>query len=65
MAELAMIAYNDEAEAKRKAALENYRTIYEAQVFAGPAGVELLKKSTTLEVAPVQSAPKRPGVPQP
>jgi hypothetical protein len=32
--------------------------VYQAQVFVSTGGVELLKKSTTLEVAPVESAPK-------
>jgi hypothetical protein len=41
-------------EAGRMAVLENYRTMYEAQVFLSGGGVELLKKSTTLETAPVE-----------
>jgi hypothetical protein len=45
-------------ESGRREALENYRDVYEAQVFASAGGIELLKKSTTLEVAPVESAPK-------
>jgi hypothetical protein len=32
--------------------------VYEAQVFVSPGGVELLKKSTTLEVAPVEGKAK-------
>jgi hypothetical protein len=46
-----------EVDSGRRAALENYRDIYTAQVFVSAAGVELLKKSTTLEVAPVESPP--------
>jgi len=49
--------------AVRRAAEQNQTTIYEAQVIVGPAGVELLKKSTTLEVAPIQGAPRRPSNP--
>jgi hypothetical protein len=45
-------------ESGRREALENYRAVYEAQVFASAGGIELLKKSTTLEVAPVEGAPK-------
>jgi hypothetical protein len=41
-----------------KAANEKIANIYEAQVIATPTTVELLKKSTTLEVAPVQPAPR-------
>jgi hypothetical protein len=37
---------------------DNYRDVYEAQVFASGGGIELLKKSTTLEVAPVEGAVK-------
>ncbi len=51
-------------ESTRRAALENYRDIYQAQVFVTSSGVELLKKSTTLEVAPVETAPKPPSTPQ-
>lgn len=45
-------------ESGRRGPLENYRDVYEAQVFASGGGIELLKKSTTLEVAPVEGAPK-------
>ena len=45
-------------ESGRRAPLENYRDVYEAQVFVTAGGIELLKKSTTLEVAPVEGAPK-------
>jgi hypothetical protein len=41
-------------ESGRRGPLENYRTIYEAQVFASGNSVELLKKSSTLETAPVE-----------
>jgi len=50
-------------EAAIRTALENYRDVYQAQVFVTSTGVELLKKSTTLEVAPVETAPKRPSPP--
>jgi hypothetical protein len=50
-------------EAVARAARENVSNTYEAQVIVGPAGVELLKKSTTLEVAPVESGPRRGGAP--
>ena len=53
------------SEAARRTALENYRDVYQAQVFVTSSGVELLKKSTTLEVAPVETAPKRPSTSQP
>jgi hypothetical protein len=49
-------------EAGRREALENYRTVYEAQVFVSGSSVELLKKSTTLETAPVE---KSDGSPRP
>jgi hypothetical protein len=40
--------------------LENFGNVYEAQVFVAANGsVDLLKKATTLEVAPVESGPKR------
>ncbi|HEV3138012.1 MAG TPA: hypothetical protein VGZ26_08905 [Pirellulales bacterium] len=42
----------------QREALEKYRDVYQAQVFVSAGGVELLKKSTTLEVAPVEGAPK-------
>jgi hypothetical protein len=47
-----------------QAGRENVSTTYEAQVIVGPAGVELLRKSTTLEVAPVERGPMRRGQPQ-
>lgn len=52
-----------EVDAGRRAALENYRDIYEAQVFVNATGIELLKKSTTLEVAPVEGSPARSKTP--
>jgi hypothetical protein len=45
-----------DVDAGRRGPLENYGTIYEAQVLVSLSGVELLKKSTTLEVAPVEGA---------
>jgi hypothetical protein len=48
-------------EAVARAARENVSNLYEAQVIVSPGGIELLKKSTTLEVAPVEGAPRRPG----
>jgi hypothetical protein len=50
-------------EAVARAARENVSNTYEAQVIVSPAGVELLKKSTTLEVAPVESGPRRGAAP--
>jgi hypothetical protein len=44
-----------------RAARENTADIYEAQVIVGPSGVELLRKSTTLEVAPIESGPPATG----
>lgn len=44
-----------------QAARENVNNVYEAQVIVSPAGVELLKKSTTLEVAPVEGARRQSG----
>lgn len=46
-----------------RAARQNVTNVYEAQVIVSPAGVELLKTSTTLEVAPVETAP-RGGTPK-
>lgn len=43
--------------AGRRGALEAYPEVYEAQVFVTPGGVELLKRSTTLEAAPVEGKP--------
>ena len=45
-------------ESGRREPAENARDVYEAQVFATAGGVELLKKSTTLEVAPVEGVRK-------
>jgi hypothetical protein len=45
-------------EAVARAARENVNTTYEAQVITSAAGVELLRKSTTLEEAPVESRPR-------
>jgi hypothetical protein len=45
-----------------QAGREKLNTAYEAQLIVGPAGVELLRKSTTLEVAPVER-PMRRGQP--
>jgi hypothetical protein len=42
-----------------EAARRNVRTVYDAQALVSPAGVELLRRSTTLEVAPVESRPGR------
>jgi hypothetical protein len=39
-----------------RASRENVNNIYEAQVIQGPAGVELLRKATTLEIAPIEGA---------
>jgi hypothetical protein len=48
--------------ATKREPLENFGNVYEAQVFAAANGsVDLLKKSTTLEVAPVETTPKRTG----
>jgi hypothetical protein len=46
-----------------QAARENVSNAYEAQVIVGPTGVELLRKSTTLEVAPVERVPRRRNQP--
>jgi hypothetical protein len=43
-----------------RAGRENVSDIYEAQVIVSPGGIELLRKSTTLEVAPVEG-PRRRG----
>lgn len=40
-----------------RAGKENVSDVYEAQVILGPAGVELLRKSTTLETAPIENGP--------
>ncbi len=52
-------------EAVARAAREKVSNVYDAQVIISPTSVELLRKSTTLEVAPAQSAPadSRPGEP--
>lgn len=52
-------------EPARRAALENYRDVYEAQVFVTSGSVEVLKKATTLEVAPVKGGSKTPSKPLP
>lgn len=49
-----------EVAAGKREALENYRVTYEAQVIAQGGVVELLKKSRTLEVAPVETSPGTP-----
>jgi len=46
-----------------RAGRENVSTAYEAQLIVGPGGVELLRKSTTLEVAPVERGSTRRGQP--
>lgn len=45
-----------------RAARENVGDVYEAQVLVGPLGVELLRKATTLEIAPIGGA-KAPSAP--
>jgi hypothetical protein len=42
----------------------NDRDVYEAQVFVTGARVDVLRKATTLEVAPVESAPTLPAAPR-
>jgi hypothetical protein len=42
-------------EAVARAAKENVSDVYEAQVILGPSGVELLRKSTTLDSAPIEN----------
>ncbi len=37
-----------------RASHEKTNTVYEAQAIVGPSGVELLRKATTLEIAPVE-----------
>ncbi len=44
-----------------RAARENVSTVYEAQVIISPESVELLRKSTTLEVAPVETGTRGRG----
>jgi len=46
-----------------KAARERVTNVYEAQVIVTPSSVELLRKSTTLEVAPVEPAGRSKGQP--
>ncbi len=48
-----------------RAARDNVSTVYEAQVIVGPTSVELLRKSTTLEAAPVESRSRPPTTPRP
>lgn len=47
--------------------LENYSNVYEAQVIVAAGRVEILKRTTTLESAPVENTtplpPSRPGAP--
>ncbi len=50
--------------AMARAARENVTNVYEAQVIISPDSVELLRKSTTLEVAPVESG-NRSAAPAP
>jgi hypothetical protein len=50
-------------EAVAQAARENVTDVYEAQIIVSPVGIELLKKSTTLETAPVESTRRRSGEP--
>jgi hypothetical protein len=45
----------DSLEAVARAAKENVSDVYEAQVILGPSGVELLRKSTTLDSAPIEN----------
>jgi hypothetical protein len=45
-----------EAAASGNNPLENYRVVYEAQVFVNPTGVEVLKKSQKLETAPSEKS---------
>ena len=52
-----------QVDAGRRGSLENYGNVYEAQVFVSDGKVELLKKSATLEVAPVEGQRQRSGVP--
>lgn len=39
-----------------RASREDVNNVYEAQVIVGPSGVELLRKATTLEIAPIEGA---------
>jgi len=53
-----------------RASRENVNNVYEAQVILGPSGVELLRKATTLEIAPIEgssrnAAPTPEGAKQP
>ena len=52
-----------EVDAGRREALDNYSNTYEAQVFISGNSVELLKKSRTLDVAPVESSRSRATAP--
>lgn len=58
---LALIDQMTEVDAGRRGPLENFRVTYEAQVISSGGTVELLKKSTTLEVAPIETRPTNPG----
>lgn len=60
---LPLIEQMAEVDAGRRAPLENLRVTYEAQVIASGGNVELLKKSRTLEVAPIESQPQTPSGP--
>lgn len=42
-----------------RASRENVDNVYEAQVIVGPTGVELLRKATTLEIAPIEGAGRK------
>jgi hypothetical protein len=47
----------DSLEATARVARENVTDVYDAEVILGPSGVELLKKSTTLDSAPIENRP--------
>ncbi len=50
-----------EAGPSRAVPVGSNRVVYEAQVFVSDAGVEVLKKSATLEVSPVESSNRPPA----
>lgn len=58
---LPLLEQMGEVDAGRQGPLENFRVTYEAQVIAAGGTVELLKKSTTLEVAPIETRPANPS----
>lgn len=58
---LPLIEQMSEVDGGRSAPLENFRVTYEAQVIVSGGTVELLKKSTTLEVAPIETRPASPS----